>query len=437
MFFFTSNLAKVDLRRLDRLVAIPKLWNKHIVGEAGIVWLRTPFTTVAAIGREFVICLQRPQDPEPICELRWLRSSGELILTRRWSGELSVHVARSAERIIITSHIKLAALACGGCPVEMKRLAPGHTLRLRLRRPEQGQSTKARSSQASFAMTYAQTLAAVRREMYSSVSKLPDHFALLLSGGLDSSIIAAVARDLKKKVVPYVFSLDRPIVRQTRQESDLLCARIVAKHLGLRCKEIMLDATKLVKNVPLALLLAETPRGTIIDPCAALLEVAKRISHEGFSSVAMGEAADDLFGSFTFALRHTRGQGLRSYYRKELDVGLPDEMAVLQRIFEPWGISLLDPFWTLKFKNIGYNVPLSFRLDSRRLMKRVLRDAFAGMLPTEILMRPKVITRDGTQIRYALAKRFGVSRERYRPMFRRLFVEGRAWPKNLPQPKIS
>jgi asparagine synthase (glutamine-hydrolysing) len=304
-------------------------------------------------------------------------------------------------------------------------------------RPELGEPIGAKRPLAAFGMTYAQTLAAVRREIYSSVRKLPDPFALLLSGGLDSSVIAAVGRDLGKTVIPYVFSLRHPIVPQTPRESDLLCARIVADHLGLRCREILLDAADLVRNVPLAVLLAETPRGTIVDPCSGLIEVAKRISRDGFSSVAIGEAADDLFGSFTFALRHTRGHGLRSYYRRELDVGLPDEMAVLQRIFEPWGISLLDPFWTRRFKSIGYNVPLSFRLDSRRLMKKILRDAFVGMLPDEILLRPKVITRDGTQIRYALEKRFGVSRERYRPTFRRIFAEGRAWPKLPPRPKIS
>jgi asparagine synthetase B (glutamine-hydrolysing) len=58
---------------------------------------------------------------------------------------------------------------------------------------------------------------------------------------------------------------------------------------------------------PLAVALAETPRGTIIDDCAALLEVARKISRAGYKTVAMGEAADDLFGSFKFALRYYRG----------------------------------------------------------------------------------------------------------------------------------
>jgi asparagine synthetase B (glutamine-hydrolysing) len=437
MFLFSSDLSKVDLRRLARLAPDATQWAEATVGGAGIAWLQTQFTKVRTSGPDFVISMRRKEDPEPVCEMRWQRATGELIVKRRWSGELSIHVARNDERVIITSHTRLAALACGGCPAEMKRLAPGHTMRVCLKRPDRSTLISPRSSHAAFRMTYAETVEHVRHEMYLSVRNLPRRFALLLSGGLDSSIIAAVAQDIGKSFVPYVFSVRHPVVKQTHLENDLVCARLVFRHLGLRPREIMIEAKRLVNNVPLALLLAETPRGTIIDPCAGLIEVAKTVSRAGFSAVVMGEAADDLFGSFTFALRHTRGHGLRTYYRKELDVGLPDEMAVLQRIFEPWGLSLLDPFWTIRFKNIGYNLPLSFRLDSRRLMKRVLRDAFACMLPTEILLRPKVITRDGTRIRYALAKRFGVSRDRYRSRFRRMFAEGRSWPKNLPHPRIS
>jgi asparagine synthetase B (glutamine-hydrolysing) len=145
----------------------------------------------------------------------------------------------------------------------------------------------------------------------------------------------------------------------------------------------------------------------------------------------MGEAADDLFGSFTFALRYKRGQGLRKYYRAELDVGLPDEKAIVQRVFEAWGISVIDPFWTRELKAIGYNLPLSFRLDPKRLMKRILRDGFQDLLPPEIIRRPKVVTRNGSQIRYVLESHFGQTRDRYRPLFHQIFRSGATWPENL------
>lgn len=434
MFFFVSDATNIDLRRLWLLADAHAKWEVERHGTAVIAWMQTRFTNARKLRGRFVVSLQHPEHEEPICHFDWRVASGQLVVTRRWSGEFSVYIARNPN-LVVTSHLRLAALACGGCPIGMKPLRPGHVLRLSLNRPEFGKPTRHMDFRSAYRMNYAGTLNAVREEVYSSVEKLPDSVALLLSGGLDSSIIAAVARDIGKSIRPFVFSLKRPVIHQTRQENDLICARIVASHLGLRCTEILLDAKNLAKNVALAVFLAETQRGTIVDTCAGLIEVAKRVSGAGFSSVVMGEAADDLFGSFKFALRYMRGQGLRSYYRRELDIGLPDELAALQRIFEPWGVSVIDPFWTPKLKTIGYNVPLSYRLDSQRLMKRILRDAFARMLPDEIIQRPKVITREGTQIRYALERQFGASRERYHPMFKRMFAEGTTWPVSLQRPK--
>jgi asparagine synthase (glutamine-hydrolysing) len=299
------------------------------------------------------------------------------------------------------------------------------------RRPYSPDRARKITFNATYRKTYSQTVKIARNKIIESVRRLPDSAALLLSGGLDSSILAAVAQDLGRTLPAFVFAARKPVKRQSNEESDLVSARIVAAHLKLPLREILIDQKRVIQNVPLAILLAETPRGTIVDPCTALIEVAKKLSRVGFSSVIMGEAADDLFGSFTFALRYKRGQGLRKYYRAELDVGLPDEKSIVQRVFEAWGISVIDPFWTRELKAIGYNLPLSFRLDPKRLMKRILRDGFQDLLPPEIIRRPKVVTRNGSQIRYVLESHFGQTRDRYRSLFHQIFRSGAKWPENL------
>jgi asparagine synthetase B (glutamine-hydrolysing) len=251
----------------------------------------------------------------------------------------------------------------------------------------------------------------------------------LRSGGIDSASIAAAAQIAGRCLPAFVFSLKRPVREQPEPENDLQFARKVSRYLNLPLQEILLDSRTLVRNVPLAVGLAETCRGTIVDDCAALIEVASQIARAGFKTVWMGEAADDLFGSFKFALRYYRGAQLKTYYRHELDVSLPDELAILQRIFEIWGISLVHPFWTAGLKKIGYNLPLRYRVDSGRLMKMVLRDAFSDHLPPDVVRRPKGVTRDTTQIRFVLERHFGPSRERYRAIFDRIFGEALQWPK--------
>jgi asparagine synthetase B (glutamine-hydrolysing) len=282
-------------------------------------------------------------------------------------------------------------------------------------------------------MNYQDTVSEVRRLVLESVASIRVGSALLLSGGIDSSVVAAAMRITGKTSHPFTFGLKRPIRPQQEWESDLACSRRVAAHLHLSMTEILLRPDALVRNVPMGIYLAETPRGTIVDDCVALIEVAKQIAAAGYTEVFMGEAADDLLGSFKFALQYYRGQQLRAYYRAQLIRNLPDELAIIQNVFAWFGISVIQPLWTKELLRIGYNLPLHYRLDKGRLMKQVLRDAFAPDLPPEIVRRPKCVTRDSTQIRYVLENEFGTDRERYRALFRIMMGARKQWPRRFHQ----
>jgi len=384
---------------------------------ACLLWIEDRFVRVTQNHRRVLIECQRPQfDTKAICSLEWLFEEEEIILRRRWSGEFGAW--HWQEPRIVASHLKLAALAFGVARVPAAvRLAPGHCLRMATRGRSRSRIVRDVSFHAPFRLTRDETVTAVRRLVRLSLASCPQPMAFLLSGGIDSSAIAAAACATRKDVRAFVFSLRRPVRPQPLSERDLPNARCVAAHLGIPLTEILLDGRAIERQVPLAVQLAETARGTIIDECAALISVAKAVRRAGYDAVCMGEAADDLFGGFKFALRLYRGARLRRYYRHELDVSLPDELAVLQNVFRPWGISVIDPYWTSELVRLGYNLPLHLRIDPHRLMKTVLREAFADALPHEIVSRPKCVTRDATQVRDVLEQRFGRSRERYRTFF--------------------
>jgi asparagine synthetase B (glutamine-hydrolysing) len=432
MFLFTSNASSINVARV-RSGRARNSFHVHKHDCAIAVWRDSPFTSAQESEDRLVLRLERPDDQEPICVFEWSFKDGKLTITRRWSGEFSILAVEDPE-LLIFSNLRFALLVCNEVPSRTKSIPPGSVWTYSLtRRPYSPDRARKISFNAPYRKTYSQTVKIARNKIIESVRRLPDCAALLLSGGLDSSILAAVAQDLGRPLPAFVFAARQPVKRQSNEESDLVSARLVAAHLKLPLREILIDRKRVIQNVPLAILLAETPRGTIIDPCTALIEAAKTLARAGFSSVVMGESADDLFGSFTFALRYKRGQGLRKYYREQMDVVSPDEKAIIQRTFEPWGISVIDPFWTPELRAIGYNIPLSFRLDPKRLMKRVLRDGFQDLLPPEIIRRPKVITRNGSQIRFVLESHFGESKDRYRPLFHQIFRSGTPWPENLRQ----
>jgi asparagine synthetase B (glutamine-hydrolysing) len=425
MFFFA---ARGTHRQEECLRAEPYLLGSyHLVrhGEALLVWMEDSFT----IGRQeadgVVVEVKRPGDEEPICSLKWHMSTGMVSIRRRWSGEFTVYISK--RDFAVCSHLRAARLAYGRVPPGMILVPPGWGCSFNALTSDPIRWVQEQNFRERFEMDYEATVSAVQRLIHESVERRSDCGALLLSGGLDSSSVAAAARARGKHLQCFVFSLKHPIHQQILQEDDLACARIVSAHLGVPCTEILLDRHALAQNVPLAISLAETSRGTVIDDCTAYIEVARVVSRAGFSELWMGEGADDLFGSFKFPLRLYRGLQLRQYYQHELDVSLPNELAIIQKVFEPWGVALVQPFWTRALKIVGYNLPVAFRVDPRRLMKRVVRDAFAKLLPLEIVNRPKCITRDSTQIRDVLEAKFGCSRERYRPIFNKLFAPEEKW----------
>jgi len=405
---------------------------------AALVWTDDPFTVLRQDSKEIVIQMRRSRiDLEPICELRWRPEEETVICRRRWSGEFCVYVSQQDGKkgirlpeTIIASYLKFPALLLRKEASGWQKIKPGHEMQLRAGRLS---LKKMCSWAAPFRMDYQETVREVRRLVLESVASVPAGSALLLSGGIDSSVVAAAMRVTGKTVHPFTFGLQRLVRPQQEWESDLACSRKVAAHLDLPMTEILLRPDALVRNIPMAIYLAETPRGTIVDDCAALIEVAKRIAAAGYTEVLMGEAADDLFGSFKFALQYYRGQQLRSYYRAQLIRNLPDELAIIQNVFAWFGVSVIQPLWTRELLRIGYNLPLHYRLDKGRLMKQVLRDAFAPDLPPEIVRRPKCVTRDSTQIRYVLENKFGTDRERYRPLFRIMMGSRKLWPRRLHQ----
>jgi asparagine synthetase B (glutamine-hydrolysing) len=437
MFLYTKNAEAASFT--DRRVApfLPRRMQTLRHGAASLFWLEDGFTEIDEESRRVSVRVLRPQvDRVPILCFEWNVVSGEVYLHRRWSGEFAAYVVEKPT-FMIASHLRFIAWLCDGIPPGTRIIDPGCSLQLKRdgnARLLPADNRRHKSSDSK--LDYSATVKMVRGLVCQSVAEAPVSAALLLSGGVDSSVIAAAARITGKRLHAYVFGLRRPVRPQNDAENDLLNAQKVAEYFRLPIDEILLSADRLVQNVPSAIALSETHRGTIVDDCVALIEVARVLSRAGYSTVWTGEGADDLFGGFKFPLRYYRGAQLKQYYRHELNVSLPNELCVLQKIFEPQRISVVHPFWTRQLKALGENLSLAHRVDLKRLMKRVLRDAFSDILPPEICERPKGITRDTTQIRFVLESRFGKSRERYRPTFNHIFRDGFRWPAkrvNLPR----
>ena len=369
------------------------------------------------------------KDEESTNTLYWQVESGTVRFTRSWRG---VFTTFFSDRVpfVVTSHKKLAALFLKK-PLTVKVLAAGASGTLSLTnqdKPRIQPSSPIERFDALPIPSLDRIAELVRSNVVSAVrSNCESGMALLLSGGIDSTVIAAVARDLGIGLRTFTFALRETTLPDTGLASDRACASEVARLFGHEHKTVLLDGAELVRNIPAAAYLAETARSTIVDELPAHIAMARYFRARRIRHVLTGEGADDLFGAFPLALRYYRGRQLRSFLQRELLFGLPDELAIVQNIYSFRGISLVHPYWNKELRALGHWLPLRYRIDRHRLMKTVLRQAFADLIPEPFLSRPKGVPRDSAQMREILESVFGKSPNRYRSILSKMTERGSEW----------
>lgn len=435
MFLFTADKSTL---RSQRLAELGRLGSIQCVQDASsaLIWTDDGFTQYGQCGNIVRVGLRRPSiDDAPLARLEWDTSSKTVFCRRSWSGEFAPWYSKGPD-FAVASHLKLAASLLRDFDFRWNRVEPGHFLSMSLSTLESSPvlEDEFRCDEQRVEWNYADLTQEVRELVIRSVREHSGDVALLLSGGLDSSILAASGVLVGKRVTAYAFSLPSS-VRPPDAECDLLAARRTAAEFGIPLLEIRVRPGRIIEDTPLGVYLAETSRGTFVDDTPLLVNAAREFRRTGIRSIWMGEGADDLFGGFKFAFRFYRGEDLAQYFRDQLRFDLPNELAMIQNVFTAWGISVVQPFWTRELFQIGYALPLEIRVDSRRVMKRVLRDAFERDLPHWILQRPKIATRDGTGARNVLAKRYGTTPNRYRPLYRRVLGGGLNGTKDYSKPR--
>ena len=204
---------------------------------------------------------------------------------------------------------------------------------------------------------------------------------VFLSGGLDSSVIAELTRRHIAGLKTFAVGLDGA--------ADLEAARLVADALNTRHHEYVYSASEVARELPRVIYHLESYDAALIRsavPCFFLSKLAK--SHV---KVALtGEGADEVFAGYDHfekfwdpaklheecvrLLFGLHGMNLQRVDRMTMAHGLEGRVPFLDVDFLEWAMSL-DP--RLKLRPAGV------------LEKRLLRRAFEGRLPAEILKRPK------------------------------------------------
>jgi len=222
--------------------------------------------------------------------------------------------------------------------------------------------------------------------------------AALLSGGLDSSLIAAlVQRELKHLGKPPLETYSIGFAGS----SDLKYARLVAKHIGSIHHEIVSTPEEFFAAIPQVIAAIESPDITTVRASVGNWLVAKYIkenSPSGAKVVFNGDGSDEVFGSYLYFYSAPTDEA----YEAEVDRLLKDihhfDVLRSDRSISSHGLEPRTPFLDKQFVAVARSIATKYlRPSETQPEKWLLRQAFSKvpLLPPEVLWRRKEAFSDG------------------------------------------
>ncbi|XP_074576608.1 asparagine synthetase [glutamine-hydrolyzing] 2-like [Curcuma longa] len=229
-------------------------------------------------------------------------------------------------------------------------------------------------------------------------------FGVLLSGGLDSSLVAAVAsRHLSKaKVARQWGSHLHTFCIGLKGSPDLKAAREVADYLGTFHHEFYFTVQEGIDALDEVIYHVETYDVTTIRASTPMFLMSRKIKSLGVKMVLSGEGSDEIFGGYLYFHKAPNKEEFHlETCRKIKALHLYDCLRA-NKATSAWGVEARVPFLDKQFIDIAMNIDPEWKMirhDLGRIEKWVLRNAFDDeqnpYLPKHILYRQKEQFSDG------------------------------------------
>lgn len=238
-------------------------------------------------------------------------------------------------------------------------------------------------------------ITSVRRRM---LTERP--IAALLSGGLDSSLIAAIVQK-ELKVPLETFSIG------FQGSEDLRHARMVATHIGSNHTEIIMTPDEFFRAIPQVIRDIESYDITTVRASVGNWLVAREISRRSNAKVVFnGDGADELFGGYLYFYKSPSEPEFEVESDRLLrDIHMYDVLRS-DRCISSHGLEPRTPFLDKDFVDVIKSIPVDMRRPTNtQVEKWVLREAFRDMnlLPQAVLYRRKEAFSDGVSTHQGLS----------------------------------
>lgn len=224
---------------------------------------------------------------------------------------------------------------------------------------------------------------------------------VFLSGGLDSSIIAAIASHSTSGLKSFAVGL--------RGSPDLVAARRVAAYLGTDHYEHEITADEVMRDLPRILYHLESFDQDLVRsavPCY----YAARLAAEHVSVVLTGEGADELFAGYTYHKSYSNADALQAELRRSVLAMHDINLQRVDRMTMAHGLEARVPFLDREMLDLAFRIPVSLKLPpDNGIEKWILRKTFEDVLPDDIVWRDKSQFDQGSGMAELLESIFGAN----------------------------
>lgn len=238
---------------------------------------------------------------------------------------------------------------------------------------------------------------AVRRQLMSDVP-----YGVLLSGGLDSSVISAIAEKYSEKRIedagqtrawwPRLHSFAVGL----KGAPDLAKARMVADYIGTVHHEINYTIQEGLDAIRDVIYFIETYDVTTVRASTPMYLLARVIKSMGIKMVLSGEGADEVFGGYLYFHKAPDARAFHEETVRKLSKLHLYDCLRANKSLSAWGVEGRVPFLDKEFLDVAMRLnPAAKMCPGQTIEKKIVREAFVDMLPEEVAWRQKEQFSDG------------------------------------------
>lgn len=239
--------------------------------------------------------------------------------------------------------------------------------------------------------------AAVKRQLMSDVP-----YGVLLLGGLDSSVISAIAEKFSERRIE---DDDKERAWWPRLHSfavglkgapDLAKAKLVADYIGTVHHEINYTIQEGLDAIRDVIYFIETYDVTTVRASTPMYLLARVIKSMGIKMVLSGEGADEIFGGYLYFHKAPSPKAFHEETVRKLSKLYMYDCLRANKSLSAWGVEGRVPFLDKEFLDVAMRTnPEAKMCPGKTIEKRIVREAFANMLPDEVAWRQKEQFSDG------------------------------------------